>query len=37
MTLGFVLKLKEHNCPEKSYEYLLNYISTENKEKFGFL
>jgi len=34
MTLGFVLKLKENNCPPSSYKYLLNYISNENKIKF---
>ena len=34
MTLGFVLKLKEHNCPRTSYVYLLNYVSEQNKQKF---
>jgi len=37
MTLGFVLKLKEHNCPKKSYEYLVKYISDVNIEKFQLL
>jgi tRNA A-37 threonylcarbamoyl transferase component Bud32 len=37
MTLGFVLKLKEHNCPKNSYEFLLKYISTVNIEKFQLL
>jgi len=35
MTLGFVLKLKELKCPPTSYSHLLNYISDENKQKYG--
>ena len=35
MTLGFILKLKELKCPEDSYSYLLNYISKEDKIKYG--
>lgn len=34
MTLGFILKLKELNCKESSYSYLLNYVSNENKINF---
>jgi tRNA A-37 threonylcarbamoyl transferase component Bud32 len=34
MLLGFVLKLKEFNCPPESYKYLLPYISDGDKEKF---
>lgn len=37
MTLGFVLKLKELKCPETSYSYLLNYISEEDKIKYGII
>jgi tRNA A-37 threonylcarbamoyl transferase component Bud32 len=35
MTLGFILKLKELNCKESSYSYFLNYVSDDNKTKFG--
>jgi len=35
MTLGFVLKLKELKCPETSYSHLINYISNEDKIKYG--
>ena len=35
MTLGFVLKLKELKCPPASYSHLINYISDENKQKYG--
>lgn len=37
MTLGFVLKLKDFNCPVTSYKYFLKFISDENKAKFGLL
>ncbi len=35
MNLGFVLKLKELNCPETAYSYLLAQISQENKIRYG--
>jgi tRNA A-37 threonylcarbamoyl transferase component Bud32 len=34
-TLGFILKLKEFNCPSISYSYLLNYINDDIKIKFN--
>jgi RIO-like serine/threonine protein kinase len=33
--LGFILKLKELHCDSKSYEYLMNFVSDSNKEKFN--
>ena len=35
MTLGLILKLKELNCPETSYNYLSKFLSEEQKEKFN--
>jgi tRNA A-37 threonylcarbamoyl transferase component Bud32 len=35
MTLGLILKLKELNCPETSYDYLSKFLSDEQKEKFN--
>ena len=35
MNLGFIIKLKELNCPESSYSYLINYVSKENKTKYN--
>lgn len=37
MTLGFVLKLKELKCPDASYSHLINYISNEDKIKYGII
>lgn len=37
MNLGFILKLKEFNIPVSSYEYLLSYVSEENKKKYGLI
>lgn len=34
MTIGFILKLKEFNCPSSSYSHLRTYISPENRTKF---
>ena len=34
MLLGFVLKLKELNCPESAYKYLTTYLSKEDRQKF---
>jgi tRNA A-37 threonylcarbamoyl transferase component Bud32 len=34
MLIGFILKLKELNCPSSSYTYLVPYVSDENREKF---
>ena len=35
MNLGFILKLKELQCPESSYSHLLTYVSHTEKEKFN--
>jgi tRNA A-37 threonylcarbamoyl transferase component Bud32 len=32
--LGLILKLKEFNCPAKSYEHFLKFVSEDNKKKF---
>ena len=32
--LGLILKLKEFNCPPKSYEHFLKFVSEDNKKKF---
>jgi tRNA A-37 threonylcarbamoyl transferase component Bud32 len=34
MLLGFILKLKELNCPKTSYKYLAPYLSEEYRKKF---
>ena len=34
MTLGFILKLKDLNCPPTAYKYLLEFVSQENKNKY---
>jgi len=34
MNLGFILKLKELECPEVSYSYLLKFVSEKDKENF---
>lgn len=36
-TLGFILKLKEFNCPKTSYSYFLEFINDENKIKFNLI
>ena len=33
MNLGFILKLKELNCPKTSYSYLMKFLSDENIKK----
>jgi predicted Ser/Thr protein kinase len=35
MLLGFILKLKELNCPASAYRYLLPHLSRGDREKFG--
>lgn len=35
MNLGFILKLKDLKCPSTSYKYLINFVSEENKRKYG--
>ena len=35
MTLGFILKLKELECPESSYSYLIKFVSDDDKIKYG--
>jgi tRNA A-37 threonylcarbamoyl transferase component Bud32 len=34
MLLGFILKLKESNCPKESYTILKHYLDKENLKKF---
>jgi predicted Ser/Thr protein kinase len=34
MTLGFIIKLKEMNCPSTAWNYLKKYLSDEDIEKF---
>ena len=34
MTLGFILKLKEMNCPAESYSYLLQFVKEDDKIQF---
>jgi hypothetical protein len=34
MTLGFILKLRENDCPSSSYSYLINFIRKEDIIKF---
>lgn len=36
MTLGLALKLREMGCPESSYEYVVKYLTEEQKLQFGF-
>ena len=35
MNLGFILKLKDLKCPSTAYKYLINFVSEENKRKYG--
>ena len=35
MNLGFILKLKELNCPETAYSHLLTHVSEYNQNKYG--
>ena len=35
MNLGFILKLKELKCPETAYEYLITFVTEDNKKKYG--
>jgi len=37
MTLGFILKLKELNCPATSYSYLIQFVTDDNKKKYGLI
>ena len=34
MTLGFILKLKEFNCPSTSYSYLVKHVKDEEIKRF---
>ena len=36
MTLGLALKLKEMQFPITSYQYIIKYLSDEQREQFGF-
>lgn len=33
--LGFIIKLKELNCPESSYSYLITQVSDDDRSKYG--
>jgi tRNA A-37 threonylcarbamoyl transferase component Bud32 len=35
MTLGFILKLKEFNCPKTSYSYLIKFLKDEDIKTFN--
>jgi serine/threonine protein kinase len=35
MNLGFILKLKQLNCPKSSYSHLITFVSDENKITYG--
>jgi tRNA A-37 threonylcarbamoyl transferase component Bud32 len=37
MTLGFILKLKELNCPKSSYVYLLKFVGETEKIRFDLI
>lgn len=37
MTLGFILKLKELKCPETAYSYMIQFVTDENKKKYGLV
>lgn len=34
MTLGFILKLKEFNCPSSSYSYLMKHVKEDEIKRF---
>jgi tRNA A-37 threonylcarbamoyl transferase component Bud32 len=36
MTLGLALKLRDLKCPNSSYEYIIRYLSEEQRLQFGF-
>lgn len=36
MTLGFALKLRDMNYPSSSYEYIIKYLTEEQRLQFGF-
>lgn len=36
MTLGLALKLREIGCPKSSYEYIVKYLSEEQRGQFDF-
>jgi tRNA A-37 threonylcarbamoyl transferase component Bud32 len=35
MNLGFILKLKDLKCPSTAYNYLVKFVTDENKKKYG--
>ena len=35
MTIGLIMKLKEKNCPEKGYKYLLRHVTPEDRVRYG--
>jgi RIO-like serine/threonine protein kinase len=37
MLLGFILKLKEMNCPPASYKILKEHLSAEKRNAFGIV
>lgn len=36
MSLGLALKLRDMGCPSSSYEYIIKYLSEEQRAQFGF-
>lgn len=37
MNLGLILKLKELDCPPTSYEYLIKFVTEDDKKKYGLI
>ena len=37
MNLGFILKLKELECPPSSYSYLIKFVSEKDKQDYRLL
>jgi tRNA A-37 threonylcarbamoyl transferase component Bud32 len=37
MNLGFILKLKELDCPPSSYTYLMTFVSDKDKEDYRLI
>jgi len=35
MTIGFILKLKDVNCPSSSWSQLKKYVSSDDRKKYG--
>jgi hypothetical protein len=37
MTLGLALKLRDMGFPKSSYDYVIKYLSEEQRSQFGFV